>query len=51
MKGKRRIARARLAGEPAGVLLAPRLGELGLPDYHRAAQCIGEKGVRKMWSE
>lgn len=37
-----RIARSRLAGDPAEVLLAPRLGELGLLDYHRAAECIEE---------
>lgn len=37
-----RIARSRLAGEPADVLLAPRTGELGLLEYHRAAECIEE---------
>jgi len=37
-----RIARSRLAGEPADVLLAPRLGGLGLLEYHRAAECIEE---------
>ena len=31
-----RISRSRLAGEPADVLIAPRLGQLGLLDFHRA---------------
>lgn len=35
-----RIARSRLAGEPADVVIAPRLGQLGLLDYHRAAEAI-----------
>lgn len=37
-----RIARSRLAGEPADVLLAPRLAHLGLMDYHRAEEAIAE---------
>ena len=37
-----RIARSRLAGAPADVLLAPRLAQLGLMDYHRAAEAIAE---------
>jgi NTE family protein len=37
-----RIARSRLAGEPPDVLLAPRLGHLGLLDYHRADVAIAE---------
>ncbi len=37
-----RIARSRLAGEPADVLLAPRLAQLALMDYHRAADAIAE---------
>lgn len=36
------IARSRLAGEPADVLLAPRLGHLALMDYHRGAEAIEE---------
>jgi NTE family protein len=35
-----RIARSRLAGEPADVLIAPRLGQLGLLDFHRADEAI-----------
>lgn len=37
-----RIARSRLAGEPADVLLSPRLGHLALTDYHRGAEAIEE---------
>ena len=37
-----RIARSRLAGEPADVLLAPRLAHLALMDYHRAEEAIAE---------
>jgi len=37
-----RIARSRLAGEPPDALLAPRLGHLGLLDYHRADFAIAE---------
>lgn len=37
-----RIARSRLAGEPADVLVTPRLSELGLLDYHRSAEAIAE---------
>ena len=45
-----RIARSRLAGEPADVLLSPRLGHLGLMDYHRGAEAIaeGRAAVRRM---
>jgi NTE family protein len=37
-----RIARSRLAGDPPDALLAPRLGHLGLLDYHRAELAIAE---------
>jgi NTE family protein len=37
-----RIARSRLAGEPADVLLAPRIAQLALMDYHRGAEAIAE---------
>lgn len=44
------IARSRLAGEPADVLIAPRLAHLGLMDYHRAAEAIaeGSAAVKRM---
>lgn len=37
-----RIARSRLAGEPADILVQPRLAQIGLLDYHRAAEAIAE---------
>jgi len=45
-----RIARSRLAGEPADALIAPRLAHLGLMDYHRASEAIaeGQEAVRRM---
>lgn len=40
-----RIARSRLAGEPADVLIAPRLAGLGMLDYDQAAEAIEEGRV------
>lgn len=37
-----RITRSRLAGEPADAVISPRLAQLGLLDYHRAAEAITE---------
>lgn len=37
-----RITRSRLAGEPAEVVIQPRLGELGLVEYHRGVEAIAE---------
>jgi NTE family protein len=37
-----RIARSRLAGEPADALVTPRLAHLGLMDYHRGTEAIAE---------
>lgn len=47
-----RIARSRLAGEPADVQLSPRLGHLGPMDFHRAEEAIieGEAAVERMIS-
>src|SRR6267142_4776175 len=39
---RRVLFRSRLAGEPPDVLLMPRLGHLGLLDYHRAEIAIAE---------
>ena len=36
------ITRARLAGEPPHITLVPRLRQIGLMDYHRAAEAIAE---------
>ena len=43
-----RISRARLAGDPPDVLIAPRLGHVGYLEFHRAAECIaaGEEAAR-----
>ena len=37
-----RITRSRFAGEPADVVIMPRLGKFGLLDYHHAADAIAE---------
>ena len=37
-----RITRSRLAGEPADILIQPRLGGMGIFDFHRAAPAIAE---------
>jgi NTE family protein len=36
------ITRSRLAGEPPHVMLVPRLGHIGLMEYHQAAEAIAE---------
>jgi NTE family protein len=48
-----RITRSRLAGDPADVLLSPRLPHIGLLDFHRAAEAIqeGEDCVRRALAE
>jgi NTE family protein len=35
-----RITRARLAGDPPDLLIAPRVGQIGMFDFHRAADMI-----------
>jgi NTE family protein len=35
-----RIARSRLAGDPPDLMIAPKLGRLGLFEFHRAAEAI-----------
>lgn len=40
-----RICRSRMAGDPPEVIVAPRLAQLGLLDFHRAAEAI-EAGER-----
>jgi NTE family protein len=37
-----RITRSRLAGEPADIMLTPRLGHMGLLDFHRGQDAIQE---------
>jgi NTE family protein len=35
-----RVTRSRLAGDPPDVLINPKLGKLGLFDFHRADEAI-----------
>jgi NTE family protein len=35
-----RVTRARLAGDPPDVLIAPKVGHIGLLDFHRADELI-----------
>lgn len=35
-----RISRSRLAGDPPNLMISPRLGQIGLFDFHRAAEAI-----------
>jgi NTE family protein len=35
-----RISRSRLAGDPPDVMVGPRLGRIGLFDFHRAREII-----------
>jgi len=44
-----RITRSRLAGDPPDVLISPRMGKIGLFDFHRAndAIAIGEQSAQK----
>lgn len=37
-----RITRSRLAGDPAEVIIAPRLAHIGMLEFHRAAEAIEE---------
>lgn len=37
-----RITRSRMAGEPADAVIQPRLGQIGLLQYHRGAEAIAE---------
>lgn len=48
-----RIARARLAGDPADVHIAPRLGNMGLLEFDRAKEAIaeGEAAIMRAESE
>jgi NTE family protein len=48
-----RIARSRLAGEPPDVSINPRIGHIGLLDFHRADELIklGEAAVDRAMPE
>jgi NTE family protein len=45
-----RISRSRMAGEPADILIAPRLGQMGMLDYHRGVDALnaGRKATEHM---
>jgi NTE family protein len=44
-----RVTRSRLAGDPPDVLISPRMGKIGLFDFHRAkdAIAIGEQSAQR----
>jgi len=48
-----RITRSRLAGDPAEVVISPRLAHIGMLEFHRAAEAIeeGEYCVQKAMQE
>jgi NTE family protein len=47
-----RISRSRMAGEPADLVVAPRLAHFGLLDFHRATEAIeeGKRAVERVAS-
>jgi len=48
-----RIARSRLAGDPPDVMVGPKLGHVGLMDFHRADEAIavGMEAARRLLPE
>jgi NTE family protein len=48
-----RITRSRLAGDPAEVVISPRLAHIGMLEFHRASEAIeeGENCVQKQLAE
>jgi NTE family protein len=48
-----RIARSRLAGDPPDLIIAPKVGSIGLFDFHRAAEAMqqGAKAAEKQIDE
>ncbi len=48
-----RISRSRLAGDPPDVMIGPRLGRIGLFDFHRADETIelGRQAARRALDE
>ena len=43
---EQRVARSRLAGDPADVLITPLLPDFGTMEYHRATEAIAEGAPR-----
>jgi NTE family protein len=48
-----RIARSRLAGDPPDIAISPKLGDIGLFDFHRAGEAIvhGAKAAERQIEE
>lgn len=48
-----RIARSRLAGDPPDVMISPKLGKIGLFDFHRAREAIeaGAEATERVMEE
>ncbi len=48
-----RIARARLAGDPPDIMVTPKLGGVGLSEFHRAEEAIaaGEAAIAKVMDD
>jgi NTE family protein len=48
-----RIARSRLAGDPPDVMISPKLGRIGLFEFHQAARAIqlGEEATERALGE
>jgi NTE family protein len=48
-----RVTRSRLAGDPPDVIINPRLGRIGLFDFHRAKETIdiGAHATEKMMED
>jgi NTE family protein len=48
-----RIARSRLAGDPPDIAIGPKLGDIGLFDFHRAGEAIaqGSKAAERQIEE
>ena len=48
-----RIARSRLAGDPPDITISPKVGNIGLFDFHRAGEAIelGAQAAEKQIEE
>ena len=45
-----RITRSRLAGDPADVLISPKLGDMGILEFGRAAEAMEEGEERVQYA-
>jgi NTE family protein len=48
-----RISRSRLAGDPPDVMIGPKLGRIGLFDFHRADEAfeLGRQATQRVLDE